>query len=148
MATKTNTAADLALTEITHVSRSVVAPEFKRRYRERAQTAKLPKGTDRKVIARSCGDWLAVNLARLTVGNSEGVTTNTEKRKANRVAFAAILAANGIEYSQWEHLDNGRFRMTGGHALRRVIVDNEGVLHLPDSTTLQAPRSWVVAHTR
>lgn len=120
------------------VSKSVVAPKFKARYRERAATAKLPKGTDRRVIARSCGDWLAVNLARLT----------TEKRKANRAAFAAILSANGIDYSNWEHLDNGRFRMTGGLALRRVIVDNDGDLKLADGSTLHAPRAWVAAHTR
>lgn len=119
-------------------SRSVVAPVYKRRYHDRAEHAKLPKGTDRKVIARSCGDWLAVNLARLTV----------VKRKSDRAAFKAILSANGIESDQWEHLDNGRFRMTGGLALRRAIVDNDGVLNLPEGEPLVAPKSWVAAHTR
>lgn len=121
------------------VSRSVVAPAYKTLYRERAATAKLPKACDRKVIARSCGDWLAKTLSVYCVG---------PKRKADRAAFTAILEANNVDHAAWSHLDNGRFRMTGGLALRRVIVDNDGVLHLADGSTTTAPRAWVAAHTR
>jgi hypothetical protein len=121
------------------VSRSVVAPMYKALYREKASTAKLPKNVDRKVIARSCGDWLAKTLAPLTVG---------EKRKANRPAFAAILEANGIDHAAWAHLDNGRFRMTGGKALRTVVACNEGKLVLADGNVLTAPKSWVAIHAR
>lgn len=130
------TTAEIALLPI---SRSVVAPAYKARYKERASTAKLPKNCDRKVIARSCGDWLAKTLSVYCVG---------PKRKADRAAFAAILEANGVDHSRWAALDNGRFRMTGGLALRRVIVDNEGALAIDDTTTLQAPRAWVALHTR
>jgi hypothetical protein len=118
-------------------SKSVVAPKYKARYRERATTAKLPKGTDRKVIARSCGDWLAVNLARLI----------NHKRKMDRDAFAAILDANHVEHDKWSHLDNGRFRMTGGLALRHAIVE-AGHLTLPDGEELTPPKAWIAAHTR
>lgn len=113
-------------------SRSVVAPAYKVRYRERAATAKLPKGTDRKTIARSNGDWLALVLARETV----------EKRKSNRAKVAAILEANGVDHSRWAHLDNGRFRMTGGLALRTKIVET-GVLVLDDERTETPPKSWI-----
>lgn len=113
-------------------SRSVVAPAYKVRYRERAQTAKLPKGADRKTIARSNGDWLALILARETV----------TKRKSDRAKVAAILEANGIDHSRWAHLDNGRFRMTGGLALRTKIVEN-GVLALDDERTETPPKAWI-----
>lgn len=120
------------------VSRSVVAPAYKARYAARAESAKLPKGVDRKVIARSCGDWLAKTLSVYCV----------KGRKADRAAFTAILEANGVDHSKWAALDNGRFRMTGGLALRRVIVDNDGLLNLADGSTLSAPRNWISAHTR
>lgn len=119
------------------VSRSVVAPAYKLRYRARAATAKLPKNTDRKVIARSCGDWLAVVLSAHCV----------VKRKADRAAFIAILDANHVDHSRWAGLDNGRFRMTGGLALRRVVVD-AGSLALPSGETITPPKAWIAAHTR
>lgn len=119
------------------ISKSVVAPEFKIKYRERAKTAKLPKGTDRKVIARSCGDWLAINLARLV----------NHKRKMDRDAFARILEANEVDHAKWSHLDNGRFRMTGGLALRHAIAE-AGQLNLPDGEPLVPPKAWIEKHLR
>jgi hypothetical protein len=118
-------------------SRSVVAPAYKVRYRERAATAKLPKGTDRKVVARSCGDWLSLVLARETV----------TKRKSDRQKVAAILEANGVAHDRWAALDNGRFRMTGGLALRRVVAE-AGVLVLPEGREERAPKAWCAAHQR
>ena len=114
------------------VSRSVVAPAYKLKYRERAKTAKLPKGTDRKAMARSNGKWLAQVLAAETLD---------KKRKSDRARVAAIFEANGVDHSRWVNLDNGRFRMTGGLALARVVAE-AGVLLLPEGREAIPPRSW------
>jgi hypothetical protein len=44
-------------------------------------------------------------------------------------------------------LDNGRFRMTGGLALRRVVAE-AGVLVLPEGREERAPKAWCAAHQR
>lgn len=121
---------------------SVVDGSYKAKYRARAaEMARKPKDVAAKALARSCCDWLAIELARrcLTV----------EKKPVLIVsAFEALLDANGVKHSHWNRTTpgwQGRLRMTGRLALQRVVAE-AGVLSLPDGSELAAPKNWVQKH--
>lgn len=133
-------AAILALAPEITLPRSVVASAYKRKYAERALTARKPKAVSKKAAARSCGDWLAMTIAQICLG---------EKDQLNVATFEALLDANGIEHAHWNRTTKGwqgRLRMTGRLALQRVVAEADGELELPDGSTLVAPRSWVQKH--
>lgn len=132
--------------------KSVVSSKYKRGYAERALAARGKKGVDKRVVADSNGDWLALELAALI--------RPTKKAKTDLDFFRAILDANGVDYSKlpvgtpnWQ----GRFRMNGGQMLRNRVAEADGEFVVPafegqhtqtDETTLHAPRSWVAKYTR
>jgi hypothetical protein len=117
---------------------SVVSAEYKARYRERAETmARKPKDISAKALRRCNTDWLAIQLARLTLD---------EKQHTNVPALEAILSANGVKHEHWNRTTRGwqgRLRMTGRLALQRKVAENDGELVLPDGAVLKAPRTWV-----
>lgn len=118
--------------------RSKVAPSYKRKYAEReANMTRRPKGLSRRVLARCNGDWLAIELARRTIG---------EKDKLNLAAFYSILEANGID-RKWPNVNNGMQKMNGTNALRAVVAENEVVV-FPGEGEVKPPRSWLAAHQR
>lgn len=127
---------------------SVVKGAYKMRYAERALTAKPVKGVSKKARARSCGDWLAVTLQKLTL---------VEKDHLSVSAFEAILDANGVKHDHWNRTTKGwqgRLRMTGRLALQRIVAEG-GELEVPAEiaeakgvpATIAAPASWVKANT-
>lgn len=119
---------------------SVVRSSYKAAYRDRAETARGKKGVDRRVIAQSCGDWLALELAARIRPNP--------KKPTDLALFRAILAANGVDDSRWPSTTpgwQGRLRMSGGMALRAVVAE-AGVLVVPGEGELSAPRSWCAKH--
>lgn len=122
---------------------SVVASEYKRKYRERAATrARKPKDVNKKALARCNGDWLAIELAKLTLD---------DKQKLRVDAFEAILDANDVKHAHWNRTTpgwQGRLRMTGRLSLQRRVAENDGELVLPDGSVLRAPRTWVAATLR
>jgi len=124
------------------LAHSVVKGEYKARYRERADNmARRPKGVPLKALRRMAGDWLAIELAKRTLD---------DKAKLVVPSLEAILDANGVKHGHWNRTTKGwagRLRMTGGLALRTVVA-REGVLTLPDGTTLDAPRAWVAKYER
>lgn len=133
-------------------TRSVVGTGYKAKYAERAENARGRKGVARKVIARSCGDWLSLELAAkyLTtveevVGQDDEGNDITKTRQVLDVeAFEAMLEANGIDHTKWNKTTpgwQGRLRMTGRLALQRVVAE-EGTLTHADGTTAKAPTSW------
>lgn len=134
--TNLNTQIDNQLVSDTARPRSVVASGYKAKYAERAKSARGKKGVDRRVVAQSNGDWLALELAaRLRP---------TKKSRLNVALLEAILDANGVEHLQWSRTTKnwqGRLRMSGGLALRTVVAEN-GALILPEGTELAAPRAW------
>lgn len=116
--------------------KSVVAQSYKIRYAERAVSARGKKGVDKRVVADSCGDWLALELAALC--------RPTKKSKLDVSRFCSILQANGIDPTKWlAETPNwqGRLRMTGGLALRAVVAE-AGELVVDDTTILKAPKAW------
>lgn len=121
-------------------ARSVVKPTYKLKYAQRVvDGARGKKGVSKKAQARSCGDWLALELAALTLD---------EKNRLDVDAFCAILTANGVKHDHWNTTTKGwqgRFRMTGRLALQRVVAAEEQ-LFLADGTAIAAPRSWVAKH--
>lgn len=122
--------------------RSVVAPTYKVKYAERALSARGKKGVAKKVVARSCGDWLALELAALCV--------DPQTKHLDVAKFEGILDANSVKHDHWNRTTpgwQGRLRMTGRLALQRVVAET-GVLLLPDGTELQAPKAWVARHQR
>lgn len=123
-------------------SGSVVGAAYKAKYRERAANmARKPKDVAAKALARSCCDWLAVELARRTL-------TTDKKPKLVVEAFEAILDANGVKHGHWNRTTpgwQGRLRMTGRLALQRVVAE-AGELALADGTTIAAPKVWVAKH--
>jgi hypothetical protein len=121
------------------LSRSKVKPAYKRAYAERALTARGKKGVDKRVVADSNGDWLALELAALL--------RPTKKSRCDLDLFRRILDLNGVDYSRlpvgtpnWQ----GRFRMNGGQMLRTKVAE-QAALVLPDAT-LTPPHSWVAKH--
>lgn len=122
--------------------RSVVAHQYKKRYHERADTARGKKGVDKRVIADSCGDWLALELAALI--------RPTKKSRTDLDLFEAICNLNGVDLSSlprntrgWQ----GRFRMNGSQMLRAKVAEADGELKLPNDAVLHAPKSWVAKHS-
>lgn len=125
-------------TEMLVLPRSKVKAAYKLKYAEReAAMQRRPKGLSRRVLARCNGDWLAIELARLVLG---------EKDKLDLVAFTSVLEANGIK-NKWVHLNPGQQRMCGGLALRHTVAEDEELV-LPDGSTIKPPRAWVAKHQR
>jgi hypothetical protein len=122
--------------------RSVVRSTYKARYAEReAAMARRPKGVSRKALARSSGDWLAVELAKLVLD---------EKSRLVVGRYVELLDANGVEHAKYSRTTKGwqgRLRMSTRLALERVVAA-EGALVVPGGEALPAPRAWVAAHTR
>lgn len=147
--TTTNTATEIRQQAEANASlaRSVVNRKYKISYAERAIAARGKKGVDKRVIADSNGDWLALELAAL-IRPSKRATTDLD-------FFRAILDANGVDYSKlpvgtpnWQ----GRFRMNGGQMLRTAVAEADGEFVVPayegrytqtDETVLVAPKAWV-----
>lgn len=125
-------------------ARSVVKASYKVAYAERVKAgAKGKKGVAKKVQARCCGDWLALELAARTI--------SAETKALDVAAFEAILDANGVAHSHWNRTTKGwqgRLRMTGRLALQRVVAEADGELELADGSTIVAPKSWVAKHAR
>ena len=121
---------------------SVVNSSYKAKYKQRAaEMARKPKDVAAKALARSCCDWLAVELARRTL-------TTEKKPKLVVPAFEAILDANGVKHDHWNRTTpgwQGRLRMTGRLALQRVVAE-AGELSLPDGSALAAPKNWIAKH--
>lgn len=119
---------------------SVVKGEYKRRYAEReAAMVRRPKGVSRKALARSNGDWLAVELAKLVLD---------ERSRLVVAKYEAILDANGVPHAQYRREGKGwegRLRMSTRLALQRVVAE-DGELVLPDGAAIVAPRAWVAKH--
>lgn len=125
-----------------HRANSVVNNAYKAKYRARAaEMARKPKDVSKKALARSCCDWLAIELARRTL--------TTDKKPSLVVsAFEAILDANGVKHDHWNRTTpgwQGRLRMTGRLALQRIVAE-AGELALPDGSTLPAPKVWIAKH--
>lgn len=116
--------------------KSVVKPQYKVRYRDRARAA----GVKGKAAKRSAWDWLAQCLAAETL---------TKDAKLRVDDFLALLDANGVDHSRWTNRSpgwEGRLRMTGRLALQRIVAER-GTLLLADGEVLEAPAEWV-AHYR
>lgn len=120
--------------------KSVVKPTYKLRYAEReAAMQRRPKGVSRKALARSTGDWLALELAKLVLD---------EKSRLVVSKLEAILDANGVDHAKWNRTTKGwqgRLRMSGRLALQRVVAE-DAELALPDGAVLVPPRAWVQKH--
>ena len=121
--------------------RSVVSQAAKQRYAERAAARqRAVKGVSKRALSRSSQDWLALELARLTLD---------EKAKLDVEAFEAILDANDVAHRHWNRTTagwQGRLRMTGRLALQKVVAA-AGALVLPDGSNIAAPRNWVQKHS-
>lgn len=119
--------------------RSVVAKTYKVKYAERAVTARGKKGLSKRVVADSCGDWLALELGFLVRPNP--------KKPMDYPRLSAIVEANGLSLAKWQHLNVGQQRMLVALALRPVVAE-AGVLMLDDGTELKAPRSYCERYAR
>lgn len=117
---------------------SVVTSAYKQKYRMRARERHVkPKGVAQKALERSCGDWLAVELAKR-------ILTEGKKPSLRVAAFEAILDANGVKHLHWNRTTpgwQGRLRMTGRLALQRIVAEN-GALVVPGEGELVAPKAW------
>lgn len=106
--------------------RSIVPVYKKREYRDRAIAA----GHTTKRKKRSCNDWTAIQLQRLTLDGQDKIDLPT---------FRAVLDANGVKYAHLEGKGNpGTLRMSGGILLRSVLR-RTGVLTFPDGSTKELP---------
>lgn len=122
--------------------KSVVQSGYKAKYaaREAAMTRR-PKGVSRKALARSAGDWLAIELAKRVLD---------DKAKIDVPRLEALLDANGVKHDHYNRTTKGwqgRLRMSGGLALR-AIVANEEALILPDGDRVEAPKAWCAKYAR
>lgn len=111
--------------------KSVVARKFKIKYKQLARE----RGDKSKAAKRSKWDWLAQQLAELTL---------TPKAKLDLERFEALMAANGVDTSRWPNRNNGwegRLRMTAGLVLRKEIAERgDGILMLADGSQRQMPQ--------
>lgn len=127
--------------EYAGLGNSVVAGSYKQKYREKAANmARKPKDVAPKALRRCNTDWLAIELARLTLDG---------KAKLQVDAFCAILDANGVKHAHWNRTSpgwQGRLRMTGRLALQRVVAE-AGALALADGSSVAAPKSWAAKHS-
>lgn len=119
--------------EPTH-SGSVVPEIYRKLYREISTTR------------RSCGDWLAEQLA---------IDTLDVKGKLNVDDMVAILEANGVNLSaKWAQMRftqtagwQGRFRMSGRQVMEKLVaksgvyIDHTGTEHAPDGKWMVAMRT-------
>ena len=115
--------------------RSVVKPQYKVKYRDRARS----RGDRGKAAKRSNWDWLAQEIAAFTL---------TEKAKLRVTDLLDLLEANGIDHSRWQNRSpgwEGRLRMTGRLALQRVVAES-GILRFPDGEWKEAPGEWAVKY--
>lgn len=139
--TNTNTKIEPEAEAAIETPRSVVRPEYKARYAERERAmVRRPKGIARKVLARGSGDWLTLEMAKLTNDPKSG--------KVDVPTLEAILDANGIDHSHWNRTTRGwqgRLKMTGTLALRKPVAE-DGELVLPDGSTITAPKVWIAKH--
>lgn len=123
-------------------SNSVVKSGYKVAYRMKADAmTRRPKAVPIKALRRMSGDWLAIELAKVTLD---------PKAKLIVSQFEAVLAANGVDHAKWNRTTKGwqgRLRMTGRLALERIVAA-EGSLALPNGAAVPAPRAWVAAHQR
>lgn len=119
---------------------SVVQAQYKRKYAARAASLdELP--ISKKAAKRSCCDWLAFELGKRVLD---------EDNKLIVEELEAIFDANGVKHRGWNRTTNGwqgRLRMSGSMALRRIVAEANGELKLPDGEALQAPAAWVAANT-
>lgn len=141
MTTQTEVAIAALETALADTRKSVVRQSYKIAYAERAVQARGKKGVSKKVVADSCGDWLALELA--------AICRPDPKQPFDVGAFATILDANGVKHAHWNQTTKGwqgRFRMTGRLALQRVVAD-QTELSLPNGDTISAPKSWIAKHS-
>lgn len=104
---------------------SVVAARYRAKYAEAGHPT-------------HCGDWLATTLINLTA-NDAGT---------NITQFEAICTVNGVDLAKYDRVSHGwqgRIRMTGRNMLARRVFFGGGALHLPDGSTLHAPKEWMDA---
>lgn len=138
----TNTALELETEAAAAIDtpKSVVKSGYKAKYAEReAAMQRRPKGVSRKALARSSGDWLAIELAKLVLD---------DKSKLVVAKYEAILDANGVPHAKYSRATKGwqgRLRMSTRLALQRVVAE-DGELVLPDGATIAAPRTWCAKH--
>jgi hypothetical protein len=122
--------------------KSVVQSGYKAKYAAReAAMQRRPKGVARKALARSTGDWLAVELAKRVLD---------DKAKIDVPRLEALLDANGVKHSHYNRTTKGwqgRLRMSGGLALRTIVANEEALL-LPGGERLEAPKSWCAKYQR
>lgn len=114
-------------------SRSVVPVAAKIAYREKATAA----GRRDKAAYRSCDDWMARQLMKLTLSDDK-------KRQLSIAEFEALLDANGVDHSRLKREGNGwqgRLRMTGGKMLRTRVA-KAAIFVLADGTTIEPPKAW------
>ena len=120
--------------------RSVVRSAYKAKYAEReAQMQRRPKGVSRKALARSSGDWLAIELAKLVLDDKSRLVIAT---------YEAILDANGVEHAKYSRStkgSQGRLRMSTRLALQRVVAEGAELV-LPDGSILTPPKAWCTKH--
>lgn len=138
----TNTTLDLEpeAAEAIATPRSVVKSSYKAKYAAReAAMQRRPKGVSRKALARSTGDWLAIELAKLVLD---------ERSRLVVAKYEALLDANGVPHAKYARVGKGwegRLRMSTRLALQRVVAE-DGELVLPDGATIAAPRAWCAKH--
>jgi hypothetical protein len=133
LTTTTDREEQLALFEIEEQERkvgSVVKSPYKTKYKNRAKAA----GIRGKAAKRSTWDWVAQRMAEQTL---------TKKAKTDVDGLIEFLEANGIDdpLERWPSQTpgwEGRLRMTGGLAVRRIIAER-GTLFLRDGTELEVP---------
>jgi hypothetical protein len=154
-AAETPTAQELAddaeIDEQIALPNSVVKPAYKIRYKLRARE----NGHKSKAAKRSAWDWLAVQLAGELLDKHGKISVDKAAAifVANGIEEADILDENGhfiADKSRWPSQSKGwegRYRMTGGLALRPVVAE-QGYLQLPDGEQLEAPAEWVAKYLR
>jgi len=122
---------DLEIDRQIALPKSVVARKFKIRYKMLAKE----RGDKSKAAKRSKWDWLAQQLAELTL---------TPKAKLDLDRFEALMIANDVDCSRWPNRNNGwegRLRMTAGLVLRKEMAERaDGILKLADGTERQMPQ--------
>jgi hypothetical protein len=112
------------------VPRSVVKVAYKLKYKLRAKE----QGLRGKAAKRSTWDWVAQRMAEQTL---------TKKAKTDVPALYDFLHVNEVDTSSWTNRSpgwEGRLRMTGGLALRRIVAER-GTLFLRDGDEIEVPEA-------
>jgi hypothetical protein len=142
---------DAEIDEQIALPNSVVKKLYKLRYKHRARE----NGYRSKAAKRSAWDWLAEQMAGEVLDKQGKISIDKAAAifVANGIEEADILDENGHfipEKSRWPNQSKGwegRYRMTGGLALRPVVAE-QGYLQLPDGEQLEAPAEWVAKYLR